>query len=182
MCGCEARNETWWGDKLTVIGKLEINDLILLLPSTDGPLVRYLHVFRIMQNVQERFEGGIFYVLTCAFNWNAKLRRGFGFARKFHYLLIFVCFMIWYFVFLVDICLRMSEFSHHQRFHGSRQWLNFNQSTNSWDPARSCSVTSYVTSYGLNITSHNKQVLNIIIYHPKNTFALHFLFLASIST
>ena len=32
----------------------------------------------------------------------------------------------------------MSKFSHYQWFHGSRQWLIFNQSANSWDAARSC--------------------------------------------
>ena len=44
--------KTWRGDKLTVIDKLKINDLILLLSSMDGPLLRYMRVFRIMQNVQ----------------------------------------------------------------------------------------------------------------------------------
>ena len=50
------------GDKLTIIDKLKINDLILLLSSTDGPLLRYMHVFRIMQNVQVKLVNGIFYV------------------------------------------------------------------------------------------------------------------------
>ena len=56
--------ETWRVDKLTVINKLKINVLMLLLSSTDGPLLRYMHVFRIMQNVQVKFVGlsGIFYV------------------------------------------------------------------------------------------------------------------------
>ena len=37
-------------------------DLILLLSSTDGPLLRYVHVFRIWQNVQEKFVSGILYL------------------------------------------------------------------------------------------------------------------------
>ena len=55
--------ETWRADQLTVIDKLKINDLILLLSSMDGLLLRYMHVFRIVQNVQEKFASGIFYVL-----------------------------------------------------------------------------------------------------------------------
>ena len=46
--------------KQIVRDKLKINDLNLLLSSMDGPLLRYMHVFRIMQNVQERFVSGIF--------------------------------------------------------------------------------------------------------------------------
>ena len=34
--------------KLMVSDKLKINDLILLLLSKDGPLLRYMHVFKIM--------------------------------------------------------------------------------------------------------------------------------------
>ena len=49
--------------------------------------------------------------------------------------------------YIKDICLWISKFSHHQRFHGSRHWLNFNQSANSWDPARICSMTSYGLMY-----------------------------------
>ena len=49
--------------------------------------------------------------------------------------------------YIKDICLWMSKVSHHQRFHGSRHWLNFNQSTNSWDPAQICSMTSYGLMY-----------------------------------
>ena len=33
--------------------------------------------------------------------------------------------------YIKDISLWMSKFSHHQRFHGSCHWLNFNQSANS---------------------------------------------------
>ena len=54
---------TWRVDKLTVINKLKINYLMLLLSSTDGPLLRYMRVFRIMQNAQVKFVSGIFYVL-----------------------------------------------------------------------------------------------------------------------
>ena len=43
--------EEWRVPKLTVIDKLKINDLILLLSSTDGPFLMYMHVFRIIQNV-----------------------------------------------------------------------------------------------------------------------------------
>ena len=55
----------------------------------------------------------------------------------------------------------MSEYSQDQRFHGSHNSLNFNQSANSWDPARSCSMTSYglwevvLHSGGATMTSHN---------------------------
>ena len=55
--------ETWRADKLTVINKLKVNDLILLLSSTNGPLLSYMHVFRIMQSVQEKFVSGILCVL-----------------------------------------------------------------------------------------------------------------------
>ena len=55
--------EEWRLAKLTVIDKLKISDLILLLSSTDGPLLRYMRVFRIMQNVQVKFVSGILYVL-----------------------------------------------------------------------------------------------------------------------
>ena len=51
--------------KLNVIDKLKVNDLMLLLSSTGEPLLRCMHVFRIMQNVQEKFVSGIFYVLIC---------------------------------------------------------------------------------------------------------------------
>ena len=60
--------ETWQVNTLTVIDKLKINDLILLLSGMDGPLLRYMHVFRIMQNVQEKFVSGIFYMRIYAFN------------------------------------------------------------------------------------------------------------------
>ena len=65
--------------------------------------------------------------------------------------------------YITDICLWMSKFYHHQRFHGSRHWLNINQSANSWDPARICSMTSYGLSCIVlhlgwtHVTSHNKQ-------------------------
>ena len=39
--------------------KLNITDLILLVSSTDRPLLRCMHVFKIMQNVQEKFVSGI---------------------------------------------------------------------------------------------------------------------------
>ena len=51
--------DEWRLAKLTIINKLKINYLILLLSSTDGPLLRYMHEFRIMQNVQEKFVSGI---------------------------------------------------------------------------------------------------------------------------
>ena len=57
-------------DKLTVTVKLQINDVILLLSSTDGPLLWYMHVYRIRLNVQERFVSGILYMcLAIAFNY-----------------------------------------------------------------------------------------------------------------
>ena len=34
--------------KLAVTNKLKINDLILLLSSKDGPLLRYMHGFKIL--------------------------------------------------------------------------------------------------------------------------------------
>ena len=59
--------EGWRVAKLTVAHKLKTIDLILLLSSTDGRLLRYMHVFRIMQNGQEKFVSGvsrpIYYVL-----------------------------------------------------------------------------------------------------------------------
>ena len=55
--------EEWRLAKLTVIDKLKIDDLILLLSSTDGPLHPYMDVFQIIQNVQEKFVSGILYVL-----------------------------------------------------------------------------------------------------------------------
>ena len=55
--------EGWRLAKLTVSDKLKINYLILLLSSTDGPLLRYMHVFRSMQNIQEKFVNGILHVL-----------------------------------------------------------------------------------------------------------------------
>ena len=53
--------EDWRLAKLALMDKLKINYLILLLSSTDGPLLRYMYVFRIMQNVQENFVSGILY-------------------------------------------------------------------------------------------------------------------------
>ena len=60
--------KTWRVDKLTVINKLKINDLILLLSSTNGTFLRYMRVFRIIkQNVHVKCLGGIFYVRIYAF-------------------------------------------------------------------------------------------------------------------
>ena len=62
----------------------------------------------------------------------------------------------------IDVCLQMSEFSHYQRFHGSCHWLNFNQSANSWYPARAAlwchnGLSEVVLhSGGAPMTSHNK--------------------------
>ena len=50
---CCAVMEEWRLAKQTVSDKLQINDLLLLLSTTDG--LRNIHVFRIMQNVQEKF-------------------------------------------------------------------------------------------------------------------------------
>ena len=49
---CRAIMETCRDAKLTVINKLKIY-LILLLWSTDGPLLRNMHVFRTMQNIDK---------------------------------------------------------------------------------------------------------------------------------
>ena len=49
--------------KNTAIDKLKTKDLLLLLSNTDGPLLRYMPIFRIMQNVQEKFVSGILHVL-----------------------------------------------------------------------------------------------------------------------
>ena len=49
-------------DGLTITDKLKINDLIIL-SSTYGHSLRYMHVFRIMQNVQEKFVSGRLHVL-----------------------------------------------------------------------------------------------------------------------
>ena len=51
--------QRWRVAKLTVTDKLKINNPMLLLSSTDGPLSRYMHVFGIMQNIQEKFRSGI---------------------------------------------------------------------------------------------------------------------------
>ena len=40
---------------MAVSEELQFIDLILLLSSKDGSLLRYIHVFRIIQNVQEGF-------------------------------------------------------------------------------------------------------------------------------
>ena len=45
-----------------VTDKLKIIDLILLLLSTDGPLLSYMHVFRIMQNAQEKSVCGLLHL------------------------------------------------------------------------------------------------------------------------
>ena len=50
--------------KLTATYKLKISNLVLLLSIMDRPLLRYTHVFRIMQNAQEKFTSGMLYVLT----------------------------------------------------------------------------------------------------------------------
>ena len=55
--------EEWWVGKLTITNKLKINDLISLLSSKDEPLLTYMHVFRIMQNVEEQFVSGMLRVL-----------------------------------------------------------------------------------------------------------------------
>ena len=47
-----------------LIVKLRIDVLILLLSSTDGSLLRYMYVFRIMLNVQEKFVSGILSMLV----------------------------------------------------------------------------------------------------------------------
>ena len=63
-------------------------------------------------------------------------------------------------LYIKDICLRMSEFSHYQFI--DCHWLNFIQSENSWDPTHSCSVMSYglselvLDSGGVHMMSHNK--------------------------
>ena len=49
---------------MTVTDRLRINDLILLLSNTDRPLLRYMHVFRILQNVLEKFVSEILHVLN----------------------------------------------------------------------------------------------------------------------
>ena len=46
--------ETWRVDKLTVIDKLKINDLILLLSGTNGPLLRYMHVCKCDRAMAQR--------------------------------------------------------------------------------------------------------------------------------
>ena len=65
---------------------LKISNLILLLPSMDGPLLRYMHVFRIMdgpllrymhvfrimQNAQEKSVGRISHVVISELKWNRK--------------------------------------------------------------------------------------------------------------
>ena len=51
--------------------------------------------------------------------------------------------MLIYISYIKDVRVRMSEFSHYQLFHESCHWVNFNQSANSWDLARSCSITLY---------------------------------------
>ena len=60
--------EEWRVAKLTVTNKPKINYLMLLLSSMDGPLLKYIHVFRIMQTVQEKFVSKI---LPCAYILNA---------------------------------------------------------------------------------------------------------------
>ena len=49
--------------KLTVTDELKMNNLTLPLSGMDGPLLRYMQVFRIMQNVQDKFVSGILHVL-----------------------------------------------------------------------------------------------------------------------
>ena len=59
----EVHGQRWQVAKLSVTDKLTINDLILLFSSRDGPLLRYMHVFRITQNVQEKFLSETLHVL-----------------------------------------------------------------------------------------------------------------------